>query len=31
MGYGQAPDPQTPYTEALELQDIYNSLGIYSN
>ena len=30
MGHGQAPDPQTPYTEALELQDIYNSLGIYS-
>ncbi|MAD61926.1 MAG: hypothetical protein CMH49_10520 [Myxococcales bacterium] len=30
MGHGQAEDPVTPYSEALELQDIYNSLDIYS-
>lgn len=30
MGHGEAYDPQSPYTEALELQDIYNSLGIYN-
>ena len=30
MGHGQAPDPQTPYEEALELQGIYDSLGIYN-
>ncbi len=30
MGHGQADDPQTPYAEALELDSIYNSLGIYS-
>ena len=30
MGHGEGEDPQSPYTEALELQDIYNSLGIYS-
>ena len=29
MGHGQAPDLQTPYEEALELQGIYDSLGIY--
>ena len=27
---GKHLDLQTPYTDALELQDIYNSLGIYS-
>ena len=30
MGHGQAPDLQTPYEEALELQGIYDSLGIYN-
>lgn len=30
MGHGEGEDPQTPYTEALELQSIYNSLGLYS-
>ena len=30
MGHGEAEDPQTPYEGALELQDIYDSLGIYS-
>lgn len=30
MFHGQATDPQTPYEEALELQDIYDSLGIYN-
>jgi len=30
MAHGQAYDPVTPYQEALELQDIYNSLGIYN-
>ena len=29
MGHGEAYDPQSPYTEALELQNIYNDLGIY--
>lgn len=30
MGHGTAEDPVTPYEEALELQGIYNSLGIYN-
>jgi predicted esterase len=30
MGHGTAEDPITPYEEALELQDIYNSLGVYN-
>ena len=30
MGHGEAYDRVTPYSEALELQDIYNSLGIYN-
>lgn len=30
MGHGTAPDPVTPYEEALELQEIYDSLGLYS-
>ncbi len=30
MGHGEAYDPVTPYEEALELQEIYNSLGIYN-
>jgi acetyl esterase/lipase len=30
MGHGTAEDPVTPYTEALELQDIFNSLGIHN-
>lgn len=30
MGHGQAEDLQTPYEGALELQEIYNSLGLYS-
>ena len=30
LGHGEAYDPVTPYEEALELQDIYNSLGLYS-
>ena len=30
MGHGTAQDLVTPYDEALELQEIYNSLGIYS-
>ena len=30
MGHGKAYDRVTPYEEALELQDIYNSLGIYN-
>ena len=29
MGHGQAEDPQTPYAGALELQDIYASIGVY--
>ena len=31
MGHGQATDLVTPYEEALELQEIYNSLGITTN
>ena len=30
MGHGTAEDLVTPYEEALELQEIYNSLGIYN-
>ncbi len=30
MAHGTAKDPVTPYTEALELQSIYNSLGIHN-
>ncbi len=30
MGHGTAVDLVTPYEEALELQSIYNSLGIYN-
>ncbi|WP_394205381.1 hypothetical protein [Shewanella waksmanii] len=30
MGHGEAYDAVTPYEEALELQSIYDSLGIYS-
>lgn len=30
MGHGTAQDLVTPYEEALELQGIYNSLGIYN-
>ena len=30
MGHGTAQDLVTPYEEALELQDIYDSLGIYN-
>ena len=30
MGHGEAYDPQSPYKEALELDSIYNSLGLYS-
>ena len=30
MGHGTAPDPVTPYEEALELQEIYESIGVYS-
>ncbi len=30
MGHGTAQDLVTPYEEALELQEIYNSLGIYN-
>lgn len=30
MGHGTAQDLVTPYEEALELQSIYNSLGIYN-
>ena len=30
MGHGTAQDLVTPYSEALELQDIYNSLGVYN-
>ena len=30
MAHGEAYDSVTPYQEALELQDIYNSLGIYN-
>ncbi|GAB1308515.1 hypothetical protein KH5_11980 [Urechidicola sp. KH5] len=31
MAHGDQFDPVTPYEEALELQNIYNSLDIYSN
>ncbi|CAL2101697.1 hypothetical protein [Tenacibaculum sp. 190130A14a] len=30
MGHGTAKDLVTPYEEALELQSIYNSLGVYN-
>ncbi|WP_205597676.1 prolyl oligopeptidase family serine peptidase [Paraferrimonas sp. SM1919] len=30
MAHGTAEDPVTPYAEALELQDIYNDLGVHS-
>ena len=30
MGHGTATDLVTPYEEALELQSIYNSLGVYN-
>ena len=30
MGHGTAEDPLTPYEEALELQGIFDSLGIYN-
>ena len=30
MGHGTAPDPVTPYSEALELQEIYESIGVHS-
>ncbi len=30
MGHGKGVDPQSPYEEALELQDIYDSLGIHN-
>jgi len=30
MGHGTAEDLVTPYEEALELQEVYNSLGIYN-
>ena len=30
MAHGQAHDPVTPYQEALELQSIYNALGIHN-
>ncbi len=30
MAHGNGHDPVTPYSEALELQDIYRSLGIHS-
>ena len=30
MAHGDQYDPVTPYEEALELQEIYNSLGIYN-
>ena len=30
MGHGTAEDPVTPYEESLELQSIYDSLGIYN-
>ncbi len=31
MAHGTAPDPVTPYEEALELQGIYDSLAVHSN
>lgn len=30
MGHGEAYDRVTPYEEALELQNIYNTIGVYS-
>ncbi|WP_338166712.1 alpha/beta hydrolase [Vibrio sp. 10N] len=30
MAHGTENDPVTPYSEAVELQDIYNDLGIYN-
>ena len=30
MAHGDQPDPVTPYEEALELQEIYNNLGIHN-
>lgn len=30
IGHGEAYDPVTPYAEALKLQEIYNSLGLYN-
>jgi len=30
MAHGDGYDPVTPYSEALELQEIYQSLGVYS-
>ena len=30
MAHGTAVDPVTPYSGAIELQDIYNSLGLHS-
>ncbi|WP_440881363.1 prolyl oligopeptidase family serine peptidase [Tenacibaculum sp. C7A-26P2] len=30
MGHGEATDPVTPYEEALELQSVYDSLGVYN-
>ncbi|MCG9627313.1 alpha/beta hydrolase [Vibrio mediterranei] len=30
MTHGTENDPITPYSEAVELQDIYNDLGIYN-
>ena len=30
MGHGEAEDLQTPYAGALELQEIYNDLGLHS-
>ena len=29
MGHGTAEDPVTPYEEALEMQEVYNDLGVY--
>ena len=31
LGHGQADSTQTPFEEALELQSIYESLGVYNN
>lgn len=31
MAHGNEFDPVTPYDEAIELQGIYDSLGIYSD
>ena len=30
LGHGTAPDPVTPYDEALELQEIYELIGVHS-